>query len=75
MNIHIMHDDAGNIKVLAVPGPRFVETVRLLPEQETKVSVVEGPDLTGDELYEHLRRLHQEFRVDMSSGTPTLVQK
>jgi hypothetical protein len=49
--------------------------VHLLPGEKEQVSVVESPSLKGNELYEHLHRLHEEFRVDMNSDTPTLVRK
>lgn len=73
MKIHILHDNQGNIRSLMVPAPEFVDTIGVVPKQGEQVTIVEHPDLSGEQIPHHLRDLHERFRVDLSSGK--LVQK
>ena len=75
MKVRILHDAQGNIKSLMVPGPDFTGTSGITSGREEEVSVVERPDLEGEQLHKHLRELYEEFRVDASSDTPRLVRK
>jgi len=75
MKIHVVHDDRGNILGFVVPGPDFIDTMGVVPRQGEQVSVVERPDREGEQLVQDLRESHDQFRVDASSSTPTLVKK
>jgi hypothetical protein len=42
--------------------------VGVVPKQDEQVSIVEGPDLQGDQLYQHLHDLSKNYRIDVGSG-------
>ena len=73
MQVHVVHDKQGNIRSLAVPGPQFRDKVGIRPKQDEQVSVVDRPDLDGEQLFQDLRDLSEHYRVDLNSGQ--LVQK
>jgi hypothetical protein len=72
MKVHVLHDSNGNIKALMAPGPGF-GNVAMQPKRGEQVTVVEQPDLEGEQLLQKLAELNNQFRMDVSSGK--LVQK
>ena len=73
MKVHVVHDTNGNIKALMVPASGFTNAAGVNPNQGEQVTVVDHPDLEGQQLHQRLREINEQFRIDVSSGK--LVKK
>jgi hypothetical protein len=75
MKVHVVHDVQGYIRSAMVAGPDFADAVRVMPAAGEQVTVVDSPDVPDDRLAQHLHDMHQQFRVDVASGTPRLARR
>lgn len=86
MKIHVAYDQEGNITALAVPAPDYIGRIGIKPKDGDQVIEVDEPSAEneqGNELLgirseqeaELLRKLYEEYRVDVNSDNPTLVKK
>ncbi|BCL82761.1 hypothetical protein ccbrp13_52260 [Ktedonobacteria bacterium brp13] len=73
MKVHIAHDVNGNIIAAMTPEPEFKDKVGIKPSSDERIVIIDRPDLTGQDLVQHLREIRDQYRIDTQSGT--LVQK
>lgn len=76
MKLHILHDDEGNIlslSMLASEGQS--RQMRLKLKQDQHACVVDVPDEGQSHWHLKFREIAHRNWIDLSSGTPKLVQK
>jgi hypothetical protein len=82
MKILVVHDAAGQVKSVGVPGPEFAGQVFLVPGEGEQVSEVEAPDaskhialddLDQDRSAADLLEIVKRHRVEVTGKVPRLV--
>lgn len=75
MKVQIEHDEHGNIKAIAVAGPRGEKSASLRPRAGHAVSIVEVPDCRKPGDYSHLKGLRQTHRIERRDDARVLVPR
>ena len=77
MKVMVIHDKAGKIEGLAVPGPELAGRIQMAPRKGRQVTEVEVEDLRGDVLskenQERLLGIVDRFRLNTGPGGPRLT--
>jgi hypothetical protein len=77
VKVMVIHDKAGKIEGLAVPGPELAGRIQMAPRKGRQVTEVEVDDLKGDVLskenQERLLGIVDRFRLDTGPGGPRLA--
>jgi hypothetical protein len=78
MKVLVIHDRAGKIEGLAVPGPEVADQIQMVPRKGRLVTQVNIEDLKGDVLssenQERLLGIIKAFRLKAGPGGALLVR-
>jgi len=76
MRVHAVHDDAGNIRSLAIPSDEVEGgSMSVEPERGQRASEFDVEFVADERRQEFMNDLLRNHRVDRSTGTPRLVRK
>ncbi len=77
MKMMVIHDRAGKIEGLAVPGPELAGQIQMAPRKGRQVTEVDVEDLKGDVLssenHERLLGIIERYRLSPGPGGARLV--